>query len=74
MAVLQVLCLSGLSRAYLKTTENFYLTAGQPKTMTKINLLQLILMEVLIYLLTLRYGILGIGIAATVPSALVLVL
>jgi hypothetical protein len=42
--------------------------------MTKINLLQLILMAVLISPLTLRYGILGIGIAATVPSALVLVL
>jgi len=74
VAVLQVLCLSGLSRAYLKTTENFYLAAGQTKIMTKINLLQLILMAVLISPLTLRYGILGIGIAATVPSALVLVL
>ena len=42
--------------------------------MTKINLLQLILMAVLIYPLTLRYGILGTGIAAVVPSALVLVI
>ena len=74
VAVLQVLCLYGLSRAYLKTTENLYLAAGQPKIMTKINLLQLILMAVLIYPLTLRYGILGTGIAAAVPSALVLVI
>jgi PST family polysaccharide transporter/lipopolysaccharide exporter len=72
VAVLQVLCLYGLSRAYLKTTENLYLAAGQPKIMTKINLLQLILMAVLIYPLTLRYGIPGIGIAAAVPPALVL--
>ena len=74
VAVLQVLCLYGLSRAYLKTTDNLYLAAGQPKIMTKINLLQLILMAVLIYPLTLRYGILGTGIAAAVPSALVLVI
>ena len=74
VAVLQVLCLYGLSRAYLKTTENLYLAAGQPKIMTKINLLQLILMALLIYPLTLRYGILGTGIAAAVPSALVLVI
>ena len=63
-----------LSSACLKTTENLYLAAGQPKIMTKINLLQLILMAVLIYPLTLRYGILGTGIAAAVPSALVLVI
>ncbi len=74
VAVLQVLCLYGLSKAALKTTENLYLAAGQPKIMTKINLLQLILMAVLIYPLTLRYGILGTGIAAAVPSALVLVI
>ncbi len=74
VAVLQVLCIYGLSKACLKTTENLYLAAGQPKIMTKINLLQLILMAVLIYPLTLRYGILGTGIAAAVPSALVLVI
>jgi len=74
MAVLQVFCLYGLSKACLKTTENLYLAAGQPKIMTKINLLQLILMAVLIYPLTLRYGILGTGIVAAIPSALVPVL
>ena len=42
--------------------------------MTKINPLQLILMSVLIYPLTPGYGILGTGIAAAVPFALVLVL
>jgi len=74
VVVLQVLCIYGLSKAALKTTENLYLAAGQPKIMTKINLLQLILMAVLVYPLTLRYGILGTGIAAAVPSALVLVI
>jgi len=73
VVVLQVLCLYGLSKAAFKTTENLYLAAGQTKIMTKINLLQLILMAVLIYPLTLRYCILGTGIAAVVPSALVLV-
>lgn len=41
MAVLQVLCLCGLSKAAFKTTENPNLVAGQPKIMTKIYLLQL---------------------------------
>ena len=69
-----MLYLYELSRAYLKTTENLYLAAGQPKIMTKIKLLQLILIAVLIYPLTLRYGILGTGIATAVPSVLVLVI
>jgi len=63
-----------LSSACLKTTENLYLAAGQLKIITKINFLQLIFMAALIYLLTLKYRILGTGIAAAIPSALVLIL
>ena len=74
VAVLQVLCLYGLSKACLNTTETLYLAAGQPKIMIKINLLQLILMAVLIYPLTLKYGIFGTGIAAVIPSAIMVFL
>ncbi|NIA03304.1 MAG: oligosaccharide flippase family protein [Nitrospirae bacterium] len=74
VAVLQVLCLYGLNKALLKTTENLYLAAGRPKIMTKINLCQFIIMLILIYPLTVRYGIIGTGIAAVIPSAMMVVL
>ncbi len=74
VAVLQVLCLYGLNKAMLKTTENLYLAAGKPKIMTKINLYQFTAMLILIYPLTIRYGILGTGIAAVIPSAMMVFL
>ena len=74
VAVLQVLCLYGLNKALLKTTENLYLAAGKPGIITKINLYQFTAMLILIYPLTIKYGILGTGIAATVPSAMMVLL
>ncbi len=38
------------------TTENIYLAAGKPEVRTKLNLVQLILMAVLMYPLTMRYS------------------
>jgi PST family polysaccharide transporter/lipopolysaccharide exporter len=69
-----VLCFYGLFRSLLSTTENLYLAAGNPEVRTKLNLLQLVLMAVLMYPLTIRYGIMGAAIAAMVPSLLVVVL
>ncbi|MDW7775638.1 MAG: lipopolysaccharide biosynthesis protein [Methanosarcinales archaeon] len=74
VAVLQVLCLYGLNKALLRTTESLYLAAGKPRIMTKINLFQFILMLILIYPLTLKYGIVGTGIAAVIPSAMMVLL
>ncbi len=74
LAALQVLCFYGLNRSLLATTENLYLAAGKPEVRTKLNLLQLVLMAVLLYPLTIRYGIMGAAIAAMLPSALVVVL
>jgi O-antigen/teichoic acid export membrane protein len=74
VAVLQVLCIYGLNKAMLKTTENLYLAAGKPQIMTKINLCQFIIMLILIYPLTLKYGIVGTGIAAVIPSAMMVLL
>jgi O-antigen/teichoic acid export membrane protein len=74
VAALQVLCFYGLNRALLGTTEQLYLAAGKPEIRTKLNLLQLILMSILMYPLTIHYGILGTGIAATLPSALIVFL
>jgi lipopolysaccharide exporter len=74
VAALQVLCFYGLNRSLLATTGNLYLAAGKPEVRTKLNLLQLVLMALLMYPLTIRYGIMGAAIAAMVPSALVVVL
>ncbi|GFO96766.1 export protein [groundwater metagenome] len=74
VAALQVLCFYGLNRSLLGTTENLYLAAGKPEVRTKLNLLQLALMALLMYPLTIRYGIFGAAIAAMVPSALVVFL
>ena len=56
VVALQVLCFYGLKRSLLATTENLYLAAGKPEVRTKLNLLQLVLMAVLMYPLTIRYG------------------
>jgi O-antigen/teichoic acid export membrane protein len=73
-AALQVLCFYGLNRALLGTTEQLYLAAGKPEVRTKLNLMQLILMSILMYPLTIHYGILGTSIAAALPSALIVFL
>ena len=62
MAALQVLCFYGLFRSLLGTTENLYLAAGKPQVRTKLNLLQLVLMTLLMYPLTMHYLELGGGI------------
>jgi len=72
--VLQILCIYGLNRSILKTTENLYLAAGKPKIITKINLFQTFLMLILLYPLTINYGILGTSIAVTIPSIFVMLL
>jgi PST family polysaccharide transporter/lipopolysaccharide exporter len=69
-----VLCFYGLFRSLLATTENLYLAAGKPEVRTKLNLLQLVLMALLMYPLTIRYGIMGAAVAAMLPSLLVVVL
>ncbi len=74
VAGLQVLCFYGIFRSLLGTTENLYLAAGKPEVKTKLNLLQLVLMAVLMYPLTMRYGIMGAAIAATLPSLLIVFL
>ncbi|AKB62432.1 lipopolysaccharide biosynthesis protein [Methanosarcina mazei] len=72
--ILHVLCIYGLCRAMLNTTENVYLAAGKPKIQAKINFLQLILISVLIYPLTLIYGTFGTAVSVTVPALIMLVI
>jgi O-antigen/teichoic acid export membrane protein len=74
VTVLQVLCLGELCAAIQNTTENVYLAAGKPKIPAVVNLLKLTAISILIYPLTLRYGILGTAISISVPSILILII
>lgn len=74
IAPIQILCFYSLNRSLLQSTENLYLARGKPEIRTKLNLVQLVLMLVLMYPLTVRYGILGTSIAAMLPSTVVVVL
>jgi O-antigen/teichoic acid export membrane protein len=70
--VLQVLLFGELCTAIQNTTENVYLAAGKPRIPVVVNLLKLTAISILIYPLTLRYGILGTAISISVPSVLIL--
>ena len=74
VAALQVLCFYGMTKSLVETTDNLYLASGKPEIRTRFNFLQLFLMSVLIYPLTVHYGIFGTSLAVLMPSALVVIL
>lgn len=69
-SILQILCVYGLFTSFTKINSTIFLAAGKPKSMTIINLIQLLTMAILIYPLTSNYGILGSSIAITFPAIL----
>ena len=62
---MQVLALYGMLRAIGATTGVVFMAVGKPGIRTKIQSAQLILLAILIYPLTIRWGILGASIAVT---------
>jgi len=62
---MQVLALYGMLRAIGATTGALFMAIGKPEISTKIKFSQLILLVILIYPLTVRWGILGTSIAVT---------
>jgi O-antigen/teichoic acid export membrane protein len=72
VTMLQVLSIYGLSNAMINITDNVYLAAGKPKIQTDIYVVQLIIILILIYPLTLTYGALGTAMSVTVPALLTL--
>jgi len=62
---MQVLSLYGMLRAIGATTGVVFMALGKPDIMTKIQIGQLVLLAILIYPLTMRWGILGASIAVT---------
>jgi len=62
---MQVLALYGLLRATGATTGVVFMAVGKPEIRTKIQSAQLVLLAILIYPLTIRWGILGASMAVT---------
>jgi O-antigen/teichoic acid export membrane protein len=74
VAALQILCFYSANNSLIGMIGDIYLVTGKPHIRTKLNLLQLILMSLLIFPLTMRYGILGTSIAVMLPSILIVFL
>lgn len=65
---MQVLVFWGLIRSIGATTGPVFLASGKPKILTKLLLLQLIMLIILIYPLMTRLGILGVSLAVFLAS------
>ena len=64
---LQVLCFFGLIRSIGATMGPLFYAVGKPKILTKATAMHLIILALLIYPLTVKYGILGTSIATVLP-------
>ena len=71
---LQVLCIFGLLRSIAATFGPIFQATGNPKILRDISILKLILLLILIFPLTIEYGILGTALATTLPSFLTILL
>lgn len=71
---MQVLCIFGVTRSITATMGPILYSVGKPRLQAKVSTLQLIAMLILIYPLSVRWGILGTSIAVVIPNILVLFL
>ena len=69
---MQVLCIFGVSRSINANFGVFFLGIGKPDVSTKASFGQLIIMAIIIYPLSLSWGIYGTSIAIIVPNMLIL--
>jgi lipopolysaccharide exporter len=65
---MQVLAVFGLIRSLTATTGPIFIGVGKPKIMTWLSLIQLIIMAIIIYPLTKKWGILGTAISTLIPN------
>lgn len=66
--VLKILTVLGLIRSVLATTGPLFYAVGRPKLIARFQILQLLLLAVLIYPLSARWGLPGTGLAAVVSA------
>jgi len=65
---MQVLCLFGLTRSFGATTGPMFQAVGKPIIITNLAVLQLIILAVIIYPLTAKWGILGTSVGVVIPN------
>jgi O-antigen/teichoic acid export membrane protein len=71
---MQALCIFGVTRSIGATMGPILNSVGRPKIQTKVSSFQLITMVMIIYPLTIQWGILGASLAVVIPNILVLIL
>lgn len=65
---LQILCLTALFRSIVGTTGTLFNAIGRPEISERLSLYQLVFLGIIIYPLSVSYGIVGTSIAITVPG------
>jgi O-antigen/teichoic acid export membrane protein len=71
---MQILCIFGVSRSIAATMGPILYAVGKPEIQTKLSSIHLILMAIVIYPLTTKWGILGTSLAVVIPNIIVLIL
>ncbi len=71
---MQALSVFGVTRSIGATMGPILYSVGRPKIQTKVSSIQLITMAVIIYPLTVQWGILGASLAVVIPNILALIL
>ena len=71
---MQALCIFGVTRSIGATMGSILYSIGRPKIQTKLSSIQLIAMAMIIYPLTIQWGILGTSLAVVIPNILALIL
>jgi len=65
---MQVLALAGLTRSIITTTISLFRATGKPKIETRWQIVRLVVIVIIIYPLTMKYGILGTSIAIALSA------
>ena len=65
---MQVLCIFGVTRSFGATTGPIFQGVGKPSILTKLAVIQLVILIAIIYPLTNKFGIFGTAIAVVIPN------
>jgi len=68
VTTMQVLCFFGLIRSLTATMGTVFVGVGRPKILAQLSFIQLIILMLIIYPLTKRWGILGTAFATLIPN------
>lgn len=68
VSAMQVLCIFGVTRSFGATTGPIFQGVGKPSILTKLAVIQLVMLIAIIYPLTNKFGIFGTAIAVIIPN------